>query len=467
MLGDEPLAGEDPWVRARRIQQAARAHTLAGATGPRWPEPCAPLMEAMSEAAHGAWDEGSRFELALPLHTKDGTFSSHLWAPSRSDWAKLWADAGRLTRNPQPREVPKPPRPEAPLRVGDLKPLAPADWEVTHSRVIGSRMLLRFHRSLCVLEGERTTCRDYRELFARTAAYLPDLGERAPLRFLSGGLIDGEGRRLASTAPSSSDAWVFDDGTTAMAVDHALHVFDPAGKVLFEEKHRAGWYPVVRGDALIWTDDGGLVVRDLLATAPYLAPPVRLAPFHGLYGATCRTADALFFQSGSLVARTGKGWRLLGPVVGDLTCSGAQAIVTRVSREATTPRDSFGVRAVRCDAGAACREESGHVPDAGDGPYLPTEKPRVGPIVRGVGASLAVIDDRDGLWVRVASNASALATTAPRLVLDDGNEGTEVARLIDVVPIVGGLVLLVESRMSYYGVFVRPDGSFAALSPAP
>jgi hypothetical protein len=314
--------------------------------------------------------------------------------------------------------VPSPPPAATPLEIADLTPLGPAP--------IRGRMSL-IARAARVRIGDRVCVIDKGVALCKPDAVLPD-----------------------------DDTYVFDDESVASLKKTELTVTNRE-KTLRATLEKSA---VLRGDAIVWIEgtdaDRHLVARDLHPFEPLLGPRTVAGAFSNLFGATCRTENDLFIHGNGLAVRRGKTWSAYAAPEGRLSCS-TDAVITSVKYS----DGYYSLRASRCGADS-CREESGSLREW---TYASSSAdPRLGPVFLSAGSSLAIVDDRDGLWVRTAPVAAALGTTPRRIVLDSSPiGGKHRAWLRDVLPVVGGLVLLIESQGNIYAVWLHGD-AFSAVT---
>ncbi len=408
MLGEAPLEGEDPYYRVRRLTFTSIVDSELGVPStPGYPWTCRPFADALEAAV---FDD--RFLLERPgRHTvkaEEGSMQSPYLPPSRESWAKLWADAALLRAKPVVRAVPWPPPAARPLELDEMTPLGPPP--------LGARARV-ITRTARVVVGDRVCAIENGVAHCEKGAVLGD-----------------------------EDAYVFDDGSVASLKKTELTVTNGSNTVRATLERPA----VLRGDAVVWIEDKNLVARDLQPHEPLLGPRTVVGPFGNLFGTTCRNGTDLFIHGNGLAARSGKSWSAHAAPEGKLSCY-SSAVITSMSYADR----HYSLRASRCGA-ESCRDEHGAVREWTWGSS--SEAPRLGPLFLQAGTSLAVVDDRDGLSVRAAPTAPALGSTPRRIVLDDSPvDGKHRAWLREVVPVVGGLVLLIESRGAIYGMWVYGD----------
>jgi hypothetical protein len=347
--------------------------------------------------------------------------SPYIYA-TRADWERFWADKATLRAAPRPTKVPQPPLAAAPIELDLVKPLGATMSE--RSTTFENRVYVRMSETTCVIENATARCGDL---------LIPSV-------------------------------FVFDNGTffrtsaTGVVVTHDGKV--DTKKLALTDK--TAYSTVVSGVAY-WlpgpTGSTQLVVADLFPTEPFVGPLTVVGPFAAPHSAACRSSSALFLHGGGrLAVRTAAGWNAYAAPPGLLTCFDDRAMLVDVNRNGE--KQIAVAHVARCDA-KGCREESGTVPMTR---FASSE--RLSADVRGLGNSVAVIDDTDSLWLRIAANAPGLPSSPPKIVLDDSPiDGKYQAKLREVVPLVGALVLLIEARDATFAIWVKPDGTFSAIAP--
>jgi hypothetical protein len=173
-VGDEPLAGEPPSERARRIELGVAARALSGARDPRdegWPARCSAYAEALDRAwqeARGDDDLVGRTEqIAVPL-SMVGAALHRGEAPTDTMALSYRLDGLFLTAaelHPDPgdaADVPPPPPAVAPLRLGkQVRPILPMADLLVRSEPLSGRTLRAWFSEggICTLDASGDAAR--------------------------------------------------------------------------------------------------------------------------------------------------------------------------------------------------------------------------------------------------------------------------------------------------------------------
>lgn len=408
LLGEAPLDGEDPYYRVRRFTLTSIPQSeLVEPPVVVYPWTCRPFADALEKAV---FDD--RFFFERPgrhaVKAEEGSMQSPYLPPSREGWAKLWADAALLRAKPVARPAPWPPAAATPLELDEMTPLGPPPLG-PRARAITRTARVVVGDRVCAIENGVAQCQ-------------------------KGGALGDE------------NDYAFDDGSVASLKGNELTVTNGASTVRATLEKPA----VLRGDAVVWIEDQRLIARDLRPHEPLLGPRTVVGPFSNLFGAACRNETALFVHGSGLAVRTGTSWTAHAAPEGRLSCY-STAVITSMGYADRR----YSLRASRCGA-ESCSDEHGAIREWTWTPA--SDETRLGPLFYQAGTSLAVIDDRDGLSVRAAPTAPALGSTPRKIVLDSSPVGGKhLAWLREVVPVVGGLVLLIESRGAIYGMWVHGD----------